>query len=613
MRVLPRIAILGRPNVGKSSLFNRLAGRRVSIVDPTPGTTRDRVEATIELRPPRVIKTRPAKRSRRAKRLHPDEDELDAEGDSAPGASSRFVDLVDTGGWGVYVAEGKRFDDAGKDLASLTPEIEAQILSAARSADLILFVVDARTGAIALDERIVELLRRERLVERVVAIANKADDSSVESEIAALARFGFGVPHPVSAKSGRGLAKLRAVLLEHADRISAARAGGTVGAAPPSPPPSVSTLTEMESSEDGEADETGIDPTATETVVHTPTPRELKIALIGRRNAGKSSVVNALAGEPRMIVSEIAGTTRDAIDVRFEIDGRVLIAIDTAGVRKRKSWDGDIEYYANLRTQESIRRADVCILLLDAAERVSQVEKNLAMQLVEAYKPTIIAVNKWDLVKETLKPDDYLEYLGQELPGLSFAPIAFVSAASRQGMRDLIAMCFNLAEQASHRETTGRVNAAIERVLTERGPSSKLGTKAKVFYVTQIDVRPPTLALVVNKPELFEGSYQRYLENKLRDELPFSEVPIRLIFSARKREEWGSDGSGGKSGARDDKPQRSEGRSGAGLSLTKPRPTRPEARASAAKPRPTRPEARASAANPRTAKAKPARAPRGRS
>lgn len=506
--MLPRIAILGRPNVGKSSLFNRLAGRRVSIVDPTPGTTRDRVEATIELLPPRVITKRPEKRSRRSRRLHPEEDSAEDEGGAGSAATGRFVDLVDTGGWGVYVAEGKRFDDAGKDLASLTPEIEAQILSAARSADLILFVVDARTGPIALDDRIVELLRRERLVERVIAIANKSDDSSVEAENAALAKFGFGVPFPVSAKSGRGLAKLRALLLERAEAIDAAHEAMSI-----------------------------------EKTDTAATASAIKLALVGRRNAGKSSLVNALAGEPRMIVSEIAGTTRDAIDVRFEIDGRVLIAIDTAGVRKRKSWDGDIEYYANLRTQESIRRADVCLLLLDATEKVSQVEKNLAMQLTEAFKPTIIVVNKWDLVKKTVKPDDYLGYLEQELPGLSFAPIVFVSAAKAQGIRDLVAMCFNLYQQASHRETTGRVNAAIERILEERGPSSKLGTKAKVLYVTQIDVRPPTLALVVNKPELFEGSYQRYLENRLRDELPFSEVPIRLIFSARKREEWGPAGA----------------------------------------------------------------------
>lgn len=466
--------------MGKSSLVNRLAGHRVSIVDPTPGTTRDRIQATIELHAgPRR---------------------------GQPG-TGRFVDLVDTGGWGVYTAEGKRFDDAGADLALLTPEIEAQIIAAARSADLILLVLDVRSGATSLDQQVVQLLRRERLVERVMVVANKADDSSFEMEVAELARLGFGVPLAVSAKSGRGIAKLRALLLERITRLR------------PAEDESADSTRPSESAEGGAT-------------------CEVKIAIVGRRNAGKSSLVNALAGEPRVIVSEIAGTTRDAVDVRIERDGRTVVVIDTAGVRKRKSWDGDLEYYSNLRTQESIRRADVCVLLLDATEKVSQVEKNVAMKLLHSWKPVVVALNKWDLVSRTLSPKDYIKYLEQELPGLSFAPIVCVSAMKGTGLRDLVAMCFNLHAQASHRETTGRVNAAVREILRERGPSSSLGTKAKVLYVAQVDVRPPTLALVVNKPRLFEGAYERYLENRLRDALPFSEVPIRLIFSERKRAAW---------------------------------------------------------------------------
>ncbi|MBX3354152.1 MAG: ribosome biogenesis GTPase Der [Phycisphaeraceae bacterium] len=567
--MIPRLAILGRPNVGKSSLFNRLAGRRMSIVDATPGTTRDRIMATIELLPPRpIVKPSDRRRAAKGRRNRAEEAALDAQEALESGAhvpmTGRFVDLIDTGGWGVYVAEGKRFDDAGQDLTALTPDIEAQILAAARGADLILFVVDARTGPLPLDERIVELLRRERLVERVIAVANKVDDGSVESEIAALAKFGFGVPMPVSAKSGRGLAKLRARLLDRVEAIEAQQGAGapksgvaggkrataksaasdaaTKGGAAALKPGAPAILKPSATLGRGtKARAAAIDAPPEDGAEPESALGEVAVAIVGRRNAGKSSLVNALAGEPRVIVSEIAGTTRDAIDVRFEFDGRVFLAIDTAGVRKRKSWDGDIEYYANLRTQESIRRADVCILLLDAVEKVSQVEKNLAMQLTESYKPTVIAVNKWDLVRRTLKPADYLDYLEQELPGLAFAPIVFVSAAKGQGLRDLVAMCFNLAEQASHRESTGRVNAAVRRILEERGPSSSLGTKAKVFYVSQIAVKPPTLALVVNKPALFEGAYARYLSNRLRDELPFSEVPVRLIFSERRREEWGGD------------------------------------------------------------------------
>lgn len=495
--MLPQIAILGRPNVGKSSLLNALAGRRVSIVDSTPGTTRDRVAATIELH---------------------------AEGrrsvDRAPG---RFVDLIDTGGWGVYTVEGRQKDDAGKDLGALTPEIEAQILAAARRAAIVLLVLDARSGPMPLDERVAQLLRRERLVERVLAAANKVDDGSIEADVAELSRLGFGMPLPVSAKSGRGMAKLRAALLERLDAVApeapVAASGGAPGA--------------------------GVDDAEAGAPVRGPAPSpELKVAIVGRRNAGKSSLVNALAGEPRVIVSEIAGTTRDSIDVRFEIDGRVMLAIDTAGVRKRKSWDGDIEYYSNLRTQESIRRADVTVLLLDVTEKVSQVEKNLAMTLTESWKPVVVALNKWDLVSPSMKAEDFAAYLEQELPGLAFAPIVCVSAAKGTGLRNLVAMCFNLDEQAGHRETTGRVNAAVAEILRERGPSSSLGTRAKVLYVTQIDVRPPTLAMVVNKPKLFEGSYRRYLENRLRDALPYSEVPIRLVISERRRDEWGAGSEG---------------------------------------------------------------------
>jgi GTP-binding protein len=245
-----------------------------------------------------------------------------------------------------------------------------------------------------------------------------------------------------------------------------------------------------------------------------------------------------------VIVSEIAGTTRDSVDVRIEMEGRTITLIDTAGVRKRKSWDGDIEFYANTRTDEAIARCEVAWLLLDATEKSSQIEKQLAGQLAEAYRPTVIVVNKWDLVQRKLTPADYQDYLTQEFPGLAYAPICFVSAKSGLGVREAVAMSFSLREQANHREGTGRVNAAVRKILEERGPTSSLGTKAKVFYVSQIAVNPPTIAMVVNKPAMFEGRYERYFLNRLREELPFSEVPIKLQFSARRR--W-QDGEGGGS------------------------------------------------------------------
>jgi GTP-binding protein len=399
---------------------------------------------------------------------------------------------MDTGGYGVYTAEGARIDDAGKDLALLTPDIERQIRAAAAEADLILFASDARDGLVPLDETVARLLRDAGLSRKVLPVANKVDDPSWEAHGLESAALGFGSPVLVSATSGYGTRQLREAVWE--------RIGGLRAEEPPAGP-------------------------------------EARFAIVGRRNAGKSSLVNALAGEPRVIVSEIAGTTRDAIDVRFEIDGKVLVAIDTAGVRKRKSWADDVEYYSFSRTEDAIGRADVCVLLLDATERCSQVEKRLAMQLEERFKPTVIAVNKWDLVSSKLSPDDYIEYLTQEFPGLDFAPIVFISAKDGTGLRELLALVANLDRQSRHREGTGRVNHAVRTILEQRGPSSRLGTRAKVFYVAQIDVKPPTIAMVVNKPDLFEGSYERFFKNQLREHLPFSEVPIKLVFSERKREE----------------------------------------------------------------------------
>ena len=462
---LPEIAIIGRPNVGKSSLFNRLVGRRVSIVDPTPGTTRDRVSQLVELLPP-----------------------TDLPYDAARDAAPKLAELVDTGGFGVYMAEGGRFDDAGEDLSSLTPFIEQQIKAGAERATLILFVIDAQTGVTSLDQRIAQMIRESGRANRVLLVANKVDDDSWIGAAQDAARLGFGEPVMTSATSAFGK---RTFLEAVWERL----------------------------------------PDPTEVVVNP----EMKVAIVGRRNAGKSTLINALAGEPRVIVSEIAGTTRDSVDVRFEMDGHAFVAIDTAGVRKRKSWSDDIEYYSHQRAKSAITRADVCVLLLDAREELTQVEKRLALELIEQHKPTVIAVNKWDLVEGKLKTSDYLDYLTQQLFALDFAPIVFLSAEKGEGIVPLIQVCSNLHAQSQHRETTGRLNAVIKGILADRGPSSKLGTKAKIFYVSQIGVSPPTIAIVVNKPDLFEGAYERYLKNQLHEQLPFSEVPIKIIFSARKR------------------------------------------------------------------------------
>ena len=460
---LPQIAIVGRPNVGKSSLLNRLARQRISIVAAEPGVTRDRVSAVIE---------------------------MDSPQDSPHDTPARLVEVVDTGGFGAYTAQGKRYDDIGADLATLAPDIEAQIAIAAEQADLILLVVDVQGGLSSLDTKIATLLRHHGEARKVLLVANKTDSAEWLAEGAAAAALGFGEPMGVSAASGFRIRELMAAIW---DRLPEPEAG------------------------------------------RDPADDEMKIAIVAKRNAGKSTLINALAGEPRVIVSEIAGTTRDSIDVRFEMGGRRMLAIDTAGVRKRKSFADDIELYAYHRMLASIRRADVVVLMIDATVEVSQVDKKLTLELQAMHKPTVIAVNKWDLVEKRVKTGEYLDYLTEQLRGLSYAPIVFLSAVAGQGLRDLVAMTFNLYQQAGHFETTGRLNQVIESILRRRGPSPRLGRQAKVYYVSQIDAHPPTIALVVNDPLLFEGSYERYLLNRLREELPYSEVPIRLLFRARKR------------------------------------------------------------------------------
>ncbi len=477
---LPRIAIVGRPNVGKSSLMNMLAGAKVSIVDPLPGVTRDRVSSVVKLTGPNQ------------------------------GDPERFVEIVDTGGYGVYVAEGARFDDAGEDLARLTDQIENQIAAAVDTADMILFVIDTQAGITALDETVAQLLRKRGLGGKgraslpVQVVANKTDADAWESHAIDASRLGFGEAWPVSAATNFRRRNF-------VERLWAA-APRTHGTDLPEEGPPL----EM-----------------------TP---ELRVALVGRRNAGKSSFVNALAGVERCIVSEIPGTTRDAIDVRFEMDGRTLLAIDTAGVRKRTKFADRVEHYAYWRCKQAIDRASVVCLLIDSTQEISGIDKRLGSYVAKQYKPCIIVVTKWDLTEgrrtrkgTTVNPDDYRKYIEDELPGLDHCPIVFTSATERVGLKEVINVAFELQDQARVRVKTSKLNELLREILTHRGPSSKLGTLVKVLYVSQVRTEPPTILLVVNKPDLFTDQYQRYLLNRFREELPFSEVPIKLIIRERQR------------------------------------------------------------------------------
>ncbi len=460
MSSLPAIAIVGRPNVGKSSLLNALVRKRVSIVQDMPGVTRDRVSTPLHI-------------------------------------AGRWVELVDTGGFG--------FDDPDK----LSDHIEKQIRLAVGRARLVLFVVDAQAGLASADQTIAKLLREQGL--RVVILANKADGPKTDSALADFARLGLGTPHGVSAKTGRGIAELESVITNAVDLSDA-----------PTELPENDTL----------------------------------IAIVGKRNAGKSTLVNAVArafeeegagpSDDRVIVSEVPGTTRDSVDVAFAKDGKHLTVIDTAGVRKKRHMvTNDIEFYSFHRAQRSIRRADVVFLLLDASQKVAEPDKKLAQYIIEQMKPVVIVLNKWDVVLQQLEAGEldtndaaklmqqFEEYLEAELPGLDFAPIAFVTATDGRNVSSLIDQGRHLHKQATQRLGTGQLNAALKQVFLDRPPSSKSGRTPRIYYATQVSVGPPTVVLFVNNPAYFDTGYRRYVVNRMRELLPFADVPIKLEVRRR--------------------------------------------------------------------------------
>jgi GTP-binding protein len=437
---VPVVAIVGRPNVGKSSVFNWLARRRIAIVDPTAGVTRDRVSTLLQ-------------------------------------AGGRWFELTDTGGIGIA------------DSDNLTAEVEQQIQIAIDQAHVIFFVLDGRSGVTALDEAVAERLRH--VHKPVVCVANKCDTPAIEPQAAEFHKFGLGPVVCVSAHQGRGRDRLLRLILERLP------APGSVEA---------------------------------------PKETALKLAVVGRRNTGKSTFINCLAEGDRMIVSEVPGTTRDSVDVRFESDGKAFIAIDTAGVRRERSLANDVEFYSLARAERSIRRADVVLLFFDARQRVSKVDKQLAEYILEQYKPAIFVLNKWDLVRP-LPTGEMAEYLRKTFPSLDYVPLAFVTAKSGRNVHALLNLAQNLHKQASRRVSTGDLNRVLRAALESNPPPLRQNRRAKVYYATQVSANPPTIVLFTNGPELFDNTYQRYLLKAFRDQLGFSDVPIKLYLRNKGRDE----------------------------------------------------------------------------
>jgi GTP-binding protein len=434
---LPIVAIVGRPNVGKSALFNWLAGRRISIVDPTAGVTRDRVSTVVA-------------------------------------AGDRYFELVDTGGMGI------------QDADDLTEDVELQIQHALDAAAVVLFVVDVRDGVVPLDE---EVARRLRAINKpVIFAANKADTDKLATQSGEFGRLGYGNPIPVSAEQKLGKEELFEAIL--------GKLPPDAGDLPPADP-------------------------------------ALKLAIVGRRNVGKSTFINSLAGIDRVIVSEVPGTTRDSIDVRFERDGKEFVAIDTAGVRKRTTLQNDIEFYSLHRAERSIRRADVVLHFFDARHRIGRVDKQLAGYILENHTPAIFVVNKWDLVKDVLPTEKMADYVRKVFPMLDHVPIAFITAKKGKNVLRLLQLAIQLHKQAGTRVSTGDLNRVIRQAVEANTPPVRNNRPAKVFYATQIGVRPPTIVLFTNGPELFDDTYVRYLTKCLRDAFPFGEVAIKLVLRAK--------------------------------------------------------------------------------
>lgn len=434
----PIVAIVGRPNVGKSTLFNKLAGKRIAIVEDTPGVTRDRIYAEAEW------------------------------------LRHNFT-IIDTGG----------IEPENEDIIMAQMRRQANI--AIETADVIVFIVDGKQGLHPSDFEVAQMLRKSK--KPIILVVNKIDRIELEDNAFEFYNLGIGTPIAISASQGLGLGDMLDEVVSHF---------GTGG----------------ENDEDEEY---------------------IKIAMVGKPNVGKSSLINKILGEDRNIVSDIPGTTRDAIDSRIETEEGKFILIDTAGLRRKSKVKEEIERYSVIRTLAAIERADVCILMLDATETLSDQDEKIIGYAHELSKAIMIIVNKWDLIEKDDKTmNKFTNEISKGLSFMPYAPYLYISALTGQRVNKVLTMARDCFNNYNKRIATGVLNDVISRAVLMKEPPIVALKRLKIFYVTQVDTKPPTFIFFVNDPNLLHFSYQRYLENQLRESFDFKGTGIKLIFRERK-------------------------------------------------------------------------------
>ena len=431
---IPIITIIGRPNVGKSTLFNRIIKKRKAVVSHVPGVTRDRNYHLTEW-------------------------------------NGKSFYLVDTGGLVPQT----------EDL--ILKQVKAQAEIAISEADLILFMVDNQVGAQAVDLEIAKKLKK--IQKKVILVVNKVDNPSQSNEIHVLNKLGLGEPFPVSAVSGDNVADLLDEIVSHL--------------------PEEEEIAEIEEG--------------------------IQVAVLGRPNVGKSSFVNVLLGEEKLIVSEIPGTTRDSIDTQLEHEGQIFTLIDTAGLRRKAKILNELEYFTSLRSLRSIQRCDVALLLIEGPEGLLNQDIKIANEIIEAGKGLAILVNKWDLVeKESLTAEVYTETIYRKVPNLNFVPVLYVSAKTQKRVIKSLALITEIYQERKKRIETNQLNKILGREIEKQPPAAVKGKYVKIHYMTQTDVEPPEFVFFSNHPQLIQESYKRFLERKIQEHFGFTGSPLRLKF-----------------------------------------------------------------------------------